>query len=52
LLWMSRPLLGGGRAEKSSIALKGSKVLMLVVECPGDSGYGQAVWCDPCFSND
>jgi hypothetical protein len=52
LLWMSRPLLGGGRAEKCSIALKGSKVLMLVVECPGDSGYGQAVWCDPCFSND
>ena len=52
LLWSSRPLLGGGSAEKCSIALKGSKKLMLVVECSGPTGWGQSVWCDPCFTKD
>lgn len=47
VLWTSQPLIGGGNAERCSVALKGSKTITLMVECPGPHNWAHAVWCDP-----
>jgi hypothetical protein len=52
LLWSSKPLFGGGTAQRCNVSLKGSKRITLVVECPGENGWAQAVWCDPHFVAD
>lgn len=52
VLWTSKPLFGGGAAERCNVDLKGSKRITLVVACPGDNGWSQAVWCDPHFVAD
>lgn len=50
LLWSSKPLYGGGAAEACRVDLRGFERVTLVVECPGDHGWAQSVWCDPRFS--
>ena len=52
LLWSSKPLFGGGTSQRCNVPLKGVKGITLVVDCPGDNGWSQAVWCDPHFVAD
>lgn len=48
-IWKSRPLWANGPTSTCRVAIKGTKTITLVIECPGADNAAWAVWCDPQF---